>query len=66
MEINSDTRKRLIEFARDQMASKGAIDALIFTAKDITEALQRASDDLHQTVQDVGQALQSIERNLGE
>jgi hypothetical protein len=66
MEINSDTRKRLIEFARDQMASKGAIDALIFTAKDITEALQRASDDLHKAAKDVGQALQSIERNLGE
>lgn len=66
MEIDSGTRKRLIEFARAQMARQGQIDTLIFTAKDITEALQRASDNLHKAAKDAGQALQSIERDLGE
>ena len=60
MEIDPDTRKQLIEFARSQMARKGDIDTLIFTTKDIMDGLRKASENLDKAVADVNQAIHLI------
>jgi hypothetical protein len=60
MEIDSSTRKQLIEFARSQMARKGEIDTLIFTTEDIMAGLRKASGNIDKAVTDVNQALHSM------
>jgi hypothetical protein len=66
VEIDPDTRKRLIEFAGAQMAKKGEIDTLIFTTRDITKALQKDSDNLTKATTDAGEVLRSMDNGPGE
>lgn len=60
MQIDHDTKRQLIEFARSQMDKRGEIDALIFTAENITAGLKKASEALDKAVKDVDQALRSV------
>jgi hypothetical protein len=57
MEIDSNTKEELIEFARSQMERRGEIDILIFTTKDIMTGLRKTSEHLDKAVSDVNQAL---------
>jgi hypothetical protein len=66
MEMDSDTRKQLIKFARAQMERRGEIDTLIFTARDIADELRKASDNLKEATTHVDHVLRSIEEDLGE
>ena len=61
MEIDPDTQKQLIAFARSQMTRKGEIDTLIFTTKNIMAGLRKASENLDKAVTDVDQAIRSLE-----
>lgn len=63
MEIDPDTKKQLIAFARSQMVRRGEIDTLIFTTKDIMAGLRKASENLDEAVADVNQAIHSIEED---
>jgi ABC-type transporter Mla subunit MlaD len=63
MEIDRDTKKQLLAFARSQMARKGEIDTLIFTTKDIMAGLRKASEDLDKAVTDVNQAIRSLKED---
>jgi hypothetical protein len=60
MEIDPNTKKQLIEFAKSQMDRRGEIDTLIFTTENIMAGLQKASGNLDKAVTDVNQALHSI------
>jgi len=63
MEIDSNTKEELIEFARSQMERRGEIDILIFTTKDIMTGLRKTYEHLDKAVSDVNQALHLIDED---
>jgi hypothetical protein len=63
MEIDSGTKEQLIDFARSQMARRGEIDSLIFTAKDIIAGMKNVSENLDKTVADVIHVLNSLDED---